>query len=455
LLTFALDVIPQVRQKLGELQGADVLQRFTAVDTPHSAGRIDHSNCLRLSRSLGIDQRVMEAAMSELVDDQDRGVTFDDVQALIVRSREIVERLVRDRERQIQAETGMSDRDFTDYRQDLLPLYEYFAQLADDNGHIACKQVEQVLEHAGIWPQHIHVRKEVGKLIQEEISSEMATPGRFDFGELLEVFKALRSIQKQFKTEAHREWFNTYDTDRSGFLSLDEISRYLVAIGRCPRTRREQDEMAALIRAADFDGNGLLDFDEFQVLAQRIEEKLQSIRYDEEIEYASTLGFNETQVHEFRWVFETLDADAGGRLDINEVRKGLTILRKKVSEDMLEATFARLDEDSSGGLDFKEFLSLMVQLRDVEGVFAVEAQLFAKHPKDLSSWVMKKCLEYACVSMSYVQGLTSQELLDVFCNMFDVGPEDNIYRELKVNNTGELFEEARKRGLHIKAAPKA
>merc|ERR1712217_458636 len=101
------------------------------------------------------------------------------------------------------------------------------------------------------------------------------------------------------------------------------------------------------------------DFEEFQILAERIEERMRSMRYEQELEHALCLGFTEVQLTDVRYVFDALDTDGSGQLALNEVRAALAMLKKQVPHDACENAFRSLDVDDSGELDFTEFLDFM------------------------------------------------------------------------------------------------
>merc|ERR1712176_222480 len=128
-------------------------------------------------------------------------------------------------------------------------------------------------------------------------------------GEFLLLLSAIRTYRQEKKRETTAAHFDKYDRDRNGKLSIEELSSLLCDVGCVPHSRKEQEELAQLIHLVDLDGNGFIDFSEFQVLSQRIEEKLKSMRYEEEIEHAMSIGFTETQLNELRWIFDSLDSD--------------------------------------------------------------------------------------------------------------------------------------------------
>merc|ERR550537_1116220 len=103
--------------------------------------------------------------------------------------------------------------------------------------------------------------------------------------------------------------FNKYDKDHGGSLSLSEVATMIGDMGLNPRTREDQDEIKQLLDNVDADGSGELDFDEFQDLVQRIEEKLKSLQRRRDLKAGEALGFTPQQVCELRGVFFKLDVN--------------------------------------------------------------------------------------------------------------------------------------------------
>jgi len=83
-----------------------------------------------------------------------------------------------------------------------------------------------------------------------------------------------------------------------------------------------------------------------------------------ELDYAESLGFTDEQARDFRYVFEILDEDDSGVLELDEVAKGVKMLRKQVLKEDFDDAFAQLDQDGNGQLDFMEFLAFMRLIAD-------------------------------------------------------------------------------------------
>eukprot|EP00913_Durusdinium_trenchii_P016687 g15686.t1 len=213
-------------------------------------------------------------------------------------------------------------------------------------------------------------------LVPEDAEDIVYMQTELNFEEFLEFLRCVREYNDEQRLEELMERFQRLDKDRNGEAQC------------CPRTRKEQEEVQQLIQSVDADGNNVIDFDEFkdnkpanqtanpqfslQELVQRIDEKFASLRYDSEVEYALARGFTETELGSFRAIFEHLDADNSGQLDMAEVRQCLSIMQHNSTWQAFEQTWILLDKDASGTLEFEEFIDFMRLMRDGEGVFAMD-----------------------------------------------------------------------------------
>ena len=66
---------------------------------------------------------------------------------------------------------------------------------------------------------------------------------------------------------------------------------------------------------------------------------------------------------ELATMFQTFDKNNDGRLDICELKQGYSNLGKIVSDDELEKTFAQIDFDGSGYIDYTEFIAATMDMK--------------------------------------------------------------------------------------------
>eukprot|EP00927_Polykrikos_kofoidii_P025612 TRINITY_DN22982_c0_g1_i1.p1 TRINITY_DN22982_c0_g1~~TRINITY_DN22982_c0_g1_i1.p1 ORF type:complete len:868 (-),score=182.50 TRINITY_DN22982_c0_g1_i1:165-2768(-) len=450
-LTFALKVVPCVRQAMTQFRATETMRHFHSCDKDRK-GKIPMASCLEVSRTMGMDQRIMEQEFLSRFSSTD-SCTLEEFQGMVIRCREQLLRIVNKRERDLQDQMNIDEKTFQECRQDIVNLYDIFVRHAEEDGNLPRDRVMPVLREFGLQPKSFEEREalhSIFKPVEDEEEDDLGCD-TFSFMDFLELAQALRSYHMEKNAPEQLAMFERYDRDRSGQLSVPEISHLLVDVGCAPLRRKEQEELAQLIQIVDADGNGSIDFQEFQVLSQRIDEKLRSMRYGEEIEHAMTLGFTESQLRDLRWVFDSLDADGSEKLSAVEVRIGLGQMDMKVSQHSFESAFTMLDTDKNGELDFLEFLDFMQLMRDGEGLFSEDSQKLASRPKYLEASLLRRILENFRLTKSYLNSLSKDELVDTFCHLFELDPACNMCVELNITSVGELFKVARKRGALVKA----
>merc|ERR1719161_2055252 len=125
-----------------------------------------------------------------------------------------------------------------------------------------------------------------------------------------------------------------------------------------------QDAVAAVLKV-DSDGDGFLDVNEFA-------EFLGYYRLIEFQHLKKNSGFNNMQIKNMQTLFDSVDTDLTGCLDVREVVSLLdktTYARGLETQEDLDrflVLFSRMDVDMSASLDFEEFLRLMrVWMTDV------------------------------------------------------------------------------------------
>jgi len=183
--------------------------------------------------------------------------------------------------------------------------------------------------------------------------------GEFSFLEFVYLVKRLRQIRKQRREMELKELFKQYDKDGSGELGPQEISLILEDFDLLPKSKEEQEEIASTLEEIDEDGSGNIEFAEFQIFMERVREKLERMKREEERTVAKSLGFDDSKLASFRSAFETLDPEGWGSLGISDVRQVMRMLRVNITSDALRALFDHLDDDESGQMEMGEFLQLM------------------------------------------------------------------------------------------------
>lgn len=174
--------------------------------------------------------------------------------------------------------------------------------------------------------------------------------GEFDVDEYL-------NFVAEFYQLVYSRIFNEFDADKSGTISKKELRAMLRDLQMAGFEAR-WDEAVHCMTKVDSNEDGLLDINEFaEFLAQyRILEFQHLKKYS---------GFNNIQILNMQSLFESVDVDYSGCLDVREVVALLaktTYARSLETQDDLDrflVLFSRMDVDMSASLDFEEFLRLM------------------------------------------------------------------------------------------------
>jgi len=203
---------------------------------------------------------------------------------------------------------------------------------------------------------------------QDRIATILSTcdedgDGSIDFREFLNLVDQLREEYLVRMRGELRRQFDRYDRDQSGALGMSEVSLLFVDMGLNPSCQEDQDEIKQLLDNVDADGSGELDFDEFQDLVQRIEEKLKSLQRRRDLKAGEALGFTQPQVCELRGVFFKLDVNGDESISSNEIQRLAMLMRKRINQTKLMEVFHEVDgEDGNGSLEFVEFMEIVKRL---------------------------------------------------------------------------------------------
>ena len=131
-----------------------------------------------------------------------------------------------------------------------------------------------------------------------------------------------------------KELFKSLDVNGDGSLSLEELQKGL-------RDKENGDKMLEVLKAADTDGSGEINYTEF---------------------LAATIDANIFMREDYlRTAFNMFDKDGSGKIDNEEVINLLQgeDLGNFVSKDAIGAAMKEIDQNGDGEIDFEEFMEMM------------------------------------------------------------------------------------------------
>ncbi|KAI5077774.1 hypothetical protein GOP47_0007598 [Adiantum capillus-veneris] len=133
-----------------------------------------------------------------------------------------------------------------------------------------------------------------------------------------------------------KDLFQSMDTDNSGTLTLEELKHGLARQG----SSIAESEAYQLLKAADIDGNGSIDYSEF--IAATV--------------HRSKLAKEEQLVS----TFEYFDTDRSGFITTDELADALS-KHGMGDEETIKSIIAEVDTDKDGCIDYEEFVAMMQQ----------------------------------------------------------------------------------------------
>ncbi|CAL5098442.1 unnamed protein product [Urochloa decumbens] len=131
-----------------------------------------------------------------------------------------------------------------------------------------------------------------------------------------------------------KEMFKNIDKDNSGTITLDELKNGLAKHG----TKLTDGEIQQLMEAADADGNGLIDYDEF---------------------VTATVHMNKLDREEHLYTaFQYFDKDNSGYITKEELEQALKE-QGLYDADKIKEVISDADSDNDGRIDYSEFVAMM------------------------------------------------------------------------------------------------
>ncbi|EXA43615.1 calmodulin [Fusarium oxysporum f. sp. raphani 54005] len=127
----------------------------------------------------------------------------------------------------------------------------------DGDGQITTKELGTVMRSLGQNPSESELQDMINEV-------DADNNGTIDFPEFLTMMA--RKMKDTDSEEEIREAFKVFDRDNNGFISAAELRHVMTSIGE----KLTDDEVDEMIREADQDGDGRIDYNEFvQLMMQK------------------------------------------------------------------------------------------------------------------------------------------------------------------------------------------
>eukprot|EP00434_Breviolum_minutum_P028903 symbB.v1.2.025565.t1/scaffold2413.1/size174923/6 len=140
-----------------------------------------------------------------------------------------------------------------------------------------------------------------------------------------------------------KQVFDEYMEDLDGALTRRNIVNLVRAVGLNP----SKSDLQMIIKQADSDGSGDLDFEEFMIIVAQVI-AITPKPTPEEYE------------RDMRELFEAIDLDGGGSISSRELIQALTTKGPEPMEaEEVKKVLGRIDKDGDGKMNFKEFCNIM------------------------------------------------------------------------------------------------
>ena len=145
--------------------------------------------------------------------------------------------------------------------------------------------------------------------------------------------------------------FGMFDTDGSGFISLDEFQSMLPKLG----IKISGAKAAKYFKMCDTDGSGEIDVEEFKVALFACDPTT-----------GNSTGFQPSSLLTPLDAFEMFDEDKSGEIDEDEFAFVLEYLALDISDEKQEKLFSRYDKDGTGSISYEEFKQIWISVADVK-----------------------------------------------------------------------------------------
>jgi len=289
--------------------------------------------------------------------DGDGHLDYEETQQFVQRVRARFFVMRREEEMTIAKAFHLSNEAVLEFRMDLPFLWEIFNRY--DTAQRSVVERGDLLDFVmdiGVAPIH----DDSARLAA--VQGVLQTNGKDEnsFPHMLHLVHEARRACKEATLDDLSAKFKTYDRDKSGELTMNEIFQILEDFQQLPRTRDEQQDISHVIERMDIDGSGTFDFYEFLEFFQRLSEQTNQHARRREVEASRALGFSNAKTAIMRRVFLQLGPDKSGKvpqLDMaHSIAQMLGTQLEHVDDARAREIMRRAQHAPEHSVDFTDFV---------------------------------------------------------------------------------------------------
>ena len=127
-----------------------------------------------------------------------------------------------------------------------------------------------------------------------------------------------------------KEIFDMFDQDNDGEINMEELRRIFRQMGQDP----SQDELIDVLVEVDEDGNGIIEYNEFKMMIEKMKEDQDDLVIE---------------------AFKVFDKDQNGKITIDEFGEVMKQLGENITNEEIEHIYREADDDNNGYITFDEF----------------------------------------------------------------------------------------------------
>ena len=438
-----LYVMPAIRLALQELVEDEMDQRLHRLDgDDRDVTAVPVKLCARVARLMGVDTRLFMKTIQEIVHAEGHtrseivSISLEQAARAVVSCRERVARKLRSKELPLKQELCMTEAKIISSRPHLLELHmRFWEQLAMDGD----RKDEAVLNEDAVY----RMLKEMGLLpsdgqgpdLGEFLYLDILEIGRrFSFARLQRVVEMHRQDRMQFKQE---ELETAFAHARRGAPALTPAAaaQALSQLHLNPVRREDQNDITNILaEAVGVNRHGALNFQSFQALCMRVQDRLSLLRYEAGFECGVVVGLSEMQVMNLWEAFHALEPPQEGLF------KGFTRTTSYAKGDD-EWEGLDSEEEPSKALVALEIATMPTMANGFMTYISANAPrplvqvtngrfLCARLAERWTTGNLKKALRLLRLPSEYVQSLDDDELAPVLADHFGLPPEATTCRSI-------------------------